>query len=256
MRKIIWTFSLCLVVISLPAATLQGVGEVENCYMKPNKSIPTCDGSKYTSWDSKTNFCYIPSRGCNMPVVLEAVVSYDWDSQDWLTEYEVHENIEIITEEQWEVDGKPQAHTFCRMVYPYTGRWYIRVTFYNEQEPFMFGPYNCNLFVDAGSYNCFQEPDKEDDPCGDEYVGAMFPNEEEREINLPKVFEPVPETPCSIGISRLMVSTGDAFRLWAEKYTEPSLVVQYNDEKCYVKLETGAGKLNINYNGEIYHAVE
>ena len=69
-------------------------------------------------------------------------------------------------------------------------------------------------------------------------------------------FSGSPESPCQLGISRLMLSTGDSFALWAEKYSQPSLVVQYNDEKCYVKLESGAGKLNINFNGEIYHAVE
>ena len=66
----------------------------------------------------------------------------------------------------------------------------------------------------------------------------------------------VMETPCEIGISKLMVSTGDSFRLWAEQYTEHALVVQYNNEKCYIKLESGIGKLNVKYGTEIYHAVE
>ena len=65
----------------------------------------------------------------------------------------------------------------------------------------------------------------------------------------------IPEIPCEIGISKLMVSTGDFFQLYAEQYTEHALVVQYNDEKCYVKLESGVGNLNVNFNGEIYHAV-
>ena len=66
----------------------------------------------------------------------------------------------------------------------------------------------------------------------------------------------LPQAPCEIGISKLMVSTGYSFQLWAEKYTEPSLVVQYNDEKCYVNLAAGAGNLNVKFNGEIYHAVD
>lgn len=63
---------------------------------------------------------------------------------------------------------------------------------------------------------------------------------------------------CDIGISRLMVSTGASFQLYAEKYTEPSLVVSHNDQKCYGKLEQGSvtGAINVKYNGVVYHTVE
>ena len=64
------------------------------------------------------------------------------------------------------------------------------------------------------------------------------------------------ENLCEIGISKLMVSTGDSFQLYAEQYTEHALVVQYKDQRCYLKLEEGKGGLNIMANDTIYHVVE
>ncbi|MBP3397530.1 MAG: hypothetical protein J6K82_01220 [Alphaproteobacteria bacterium] len=61
---------------------------------------------------------------------------------------------------------------------------------------------------------------------------------------------------CEIGISKLMTSNGYSFQLYAEKYTEHALVVQYNDNKCYMKLVPGGGELNIKFNDVVYHAVE
>ncbi|MBP3397765.1 MAG: hypothetical protein J6K82_02440, partial [Alphaproteobacteria bacterium] len=63
------------------------------------------------------------------------------------------------------------------------------------------------------------------------------------------------ETPCEIGISKLVTSKGVSFQLWAEKYTTPSLVVQYNDQKCYGKLEQGSasGTINVKIDGVVYH---
>ncbi len=63
---------------------------------------------------------------------------------------------------------------------------------------------------------------------------------------------------CEIGVGTIKTSTGLSFALYAEKYTEPSLVVGYNGGKCYGKLEAGnaAGTLNFNYNGTLYHLVD
>ena len=30
----------------------------------------------------------------------------------------------------------------------------------------------------------------------------------------------------------------------------------HDDQKCYAKLESGVGKLNISFNGNVYHVVE
>lgn len=70
--------------------------------------------------------------------------------------------------------------------------------------------------------------------------------------------EIVLETPCDIGISQIKTSAGLSVALYAEKYTEPSLAIGYNDGKCYGKLETGnaTGTINFNYNGTIYHLVD
>lgn len=70
--------------------------------------------------------------------------------------------------------------------------------------------------------------------------------------------EIVLETPCDIGINQIKTSTGLSFALYAEKYTEPSLVVGHNDGKCYGKLEPGnaTGTINFNYNGTVYHLID
>ena len=67
--------------------------------------------------------------------------------------------------------------------------------------------------------------------------------------------EPAPEVLCAIGISQIKISTGMSFALYAEKYTQPSLAIKYNDGICYGKLEQGnqSGTMNFNYNGTVYH---
>ncbi len=67
--------------------------------------------------------------------------------------------------------------------------------------------------------------------------------------------EPAPEVLCTIGISQIKISTGVSFALYAEKYTQPSLAIKYNDGICYGKLEQGnqSGTMNFNYNGTVYH---
>lgn len=68
----------------------------------------------------------------------------------------------------------------------------------------------------------------------------------------------VSERLCEIGVGAIKTSTGLSFSLYAEKYTEPSLVVGYNDGKCYGKLEAGkaTGSINFNYNDTVYHLVD
>ena len=68
----------------------------------------------------------------------------------------------------------------------------------------------------------------------------------------------VSERLCEIGVGAIKTSTGLSFSLYAEKYTEPSFVVWYNDGKCYGKLEAGkaTGSINFNYNGTVYHLVD
>ncbi len=63
--------------------------------------------------------------------------------------------------------------------------------------------------------------------------------------------------PCESGISTIKVSTGASFPLYAKKYTEPSLAVQYNGTTCWAKLEAGqqSDTINIRYQGSVYHVV-
>lgn len=64
--------------------------------------------------------------------------------------------------------------------------------------------------------------------------------------------------PCDAGISAIKTSTGLSFTLWAEKYTEPSLAVQYNGTTCWAKLETGqaSATINIRHQDSVYHVVD
>ncbi len=64
--------------------------------------------------------------------------------------------------------------------------------------------------------------------------------------------------PCAAGITTLRTGTGLSIPLWAERGTEPSLCVKYNDTVCYGNLEPGqaANTINVNYNGVVYHMVD
>ena len=68
----------------------------------------------------------------------------------------------------------------------------------------------------------------------------------------------VPATPCAAGITTLRTGTGVSIPLWAERGTEPSLCVKYNDMVCYANLEAGNSPdaINIKYNNVVYHAVQ
>ena len=241
MRKIIWAFSLCLVVMPSRAATLQGYGTVERCFVEPDRSIPTCDGTDYVDIFLDGVYCYVVELDCNIMVKTEAVLS------PMKTKFaQIHEE---ITEPAIEYGN----NVFCKMTYPYEGLYVALFSINNWSD--LAADLECaSLYLD-NAYDCYQNRDGDD--CEFDYYYGSFYTTEDQELFLSALFATeIPEIPCTIGISNLMVSTGDAFRLWGEKYTEPSLVVQYNDEKCYVKLESGVGNLNINFNGEIYHAVE
>lgn len=64
--------------------------------------------------------------------------------------------------------------------------------------------------------------------------------------------------PCAAGITMLRTGTGVSIPLWAEKSTQPSLCVKYNDAICYGNLEQGqaAGAINIKHDGVVYHLVD
>ena len=68
----------------------------------------------------------------------------------------------------------------------------------------------------------------------------------------------VPVIPCAAGITTLRTGTGVSIPLWAERGTEPSLCVKYNDMVCYANLEVGqaAGAINVNYGDAVYHTVD
>lgn len=68
----------------------------------------------------------------------------------------------------------------------------------------------------------------------------------------------VSAVPCTAGVTTIRTGTGVVVPLWAEKSTQPSLCVKYNDMVCYANLEIGTATeaININYNDIIYHTVD
>ena len=64
--------------------------------------------------------------------------------------------------------------------------------------------------------------------------------------------------PCAAGITTVRTGTGVVVPLWAEKSTQPSLCVKYNDNICYANLEAGQATdaINVNYDGVVYHTVD
>ncbi len=74
---------------------------------------------------------------------------------------------------------------------------------------------------------------------------------------IPATSAPAPEVLCTIGISQIKTSTGLSFALYAEKKTQPSLAIKYNNGICYGKLESGSASstINFNYNDAVYHLV-
>lgn len=101
-------------------------------------------------------------------------------------------------------------------------------------------PYNVSC--GAGMVDTANVPNCSDDTSGESCL-------------IPATSAPAPEVLCAIGISQIKISTGVSFALYAEKYTQPSLAIKYNDGICYGKLEQGnqSGTMNFNYNGTVYH---
>ncbi len=63
---------------------------------------------------------------------------------------------------------------------------------------------------------------------------------------------------CAAGITKLVLSNGATYRLYDEKATTPSLVVQaVSGEQCFGNLAAGvaSGALNVSFGGQTYHAV-
>lgn len=149
-------------------------------------------------------------------------------------------------------------HCWCKMTVPYEGLW-VYHGIYGQTEKYCDGSSSMSYFSEYCSARCAELwlVDNSGNAWLDNYNNGFRGTATELDAIKAGLFTPVVlETPCEIGISKLMLSTGDGFTLWAEKYTEPSIVVRYNNQKCYVKLEQGAGRLNVKYNGAVYHATD
>ncbi len=235
------------------APVLEGYGEVEHCYKFPDKTIPTCDGSTYVWTEHGTkSYCYIPSLNCNILVEVEGAVSRTPSKFASL-----YKEISVVSPS--EVNWDNPAYVYCRMVKPYVAHWVGLSDFHYAD---IYAREGCgNLYAEEDDYACYQDRAVTDGPCWDDFNYTAYSSKDEEEPFLTALFAteiPTEYKKCELGISNLKTSTGLSFALYAEKYTEPSLVVGYNDGRCYGKLEAGnaAGTLNFNYNGTLYHLVD
>ncbi len=151
------------------------------------------------------------------------------------------------------------AYAYCRMVKPYVAHWVGLSDLDHISADVRDG---CgNLYAQKDYYACYQDRADADEPCWDNFNYTAYYYEDDEEPFLTALFAteiPVEYKKCELGISNFKTSTGLSFALYAEKYTEPSLVVGYNDGKCYGKLEPGnaTGTINFNYNGTVYHLID
>ena len=255
-------FCLCFlcVIVSLSdancAPVLDGYGEVEECFKFPNETIPTCDGSEYvdTLFTSKS-YCYIPSLNCNVLIEVEGAFSRTPSKFASL-----YKDISVVSPSEVNLDNP--AYLYCRMVKPYVAHWVG-----HDDNPSVdhYSIDACgNLYPEYDyRYGCYQDGTLSHiyGMCVDYFYYSAYLDEDEEGPFLTALFAteiPVEYKKCELGISNFKTSTGLSFSLYAEKYTEPSLVVGYNDGKCYGKLETGkaTGAINVNYNGMVYHLVD
>ncbi|MBO5740171.1 MAG: hypothetical protein J6R52_03840 [Alphaproteobacteria bacterium] len=252
MKHIVLSFLALMPFVTCPAWSagkyLEGYGEVERCFQYPDETIPTCDGSDYINmkYDPKS-YCYIPSRNCNILVEVEAAFSYSPSKFASL-----YKEISVAS------PSEDTVYLYCRMVKPYVAHW---VGVYDNPSDRTTTQACANLYAEEDSYACYQDRADADDFCWDDFSYTAYYSKDQEESFLTALFAteiPTEYKKCELGISNFKTSTGLSFALYAEKYTEPSLVVGYNDGKCYGKLETGkaTGTINFNYNGMVYHLVD
>ena len=94
--------------------------------------------------------------------------------------------------------------------------------------------------------------------CGEGLVDVVGVPECENDVSGDYCLMPPSAAPCAAGITTLRTGTGVSIPLWAERGTEPSLCVKYNDMVCYGNLEPGqaTGAINVKYGGAVYHTVD
>lgn len=94
--------------------------------------------------------------------------------------------------------------------------------------------------------------------CGDGFVDVAGVPECENDVSGDYCLMPSSAAPCAAGITMLRTGTGLSIPLLAERGTEPSLCVKYNDMVCYANLEVGqaTGAINVRYNDLVYHTVD
>ena len=240
MRKIIWPLLLCLVVMPLRAATFTvdsncDVHSFETSWNNTNHTWQgVCDGVEISG-------DYI----CSSMGGVAGDVSIDAPSID------TSDNRGSINHNCW-----------CKMTSPYVGYYWVFTGYSTfDDSLYSYAEDHCHggssYIFSSCSWRCARLWNQSTSGYNMEYTHYGYYTDE----NLIKVkrglFADGPlEIPCEIGISKLMVSTGDSFQLYAEQYTEHALVVQYKDQRCYLKLEEGKGGLNIMANDTIYHVVE
>ena len=222
---------LCVVGRSATGATLQGYGEIERCWYN-NHSL---SGVKWSA------VCDDVVIGGDYLCAKDA--GKTGDASDSLTPAQ---------------EGDV-TYCWCRMTVPYVGLYVRKVSAMPLEYNYCNGWFGCGVECHRLWIHdlCDSDGTNDDGDCEVEKgIGFADATEQEKYLNFLFATEMPTQAVCEIGISRLRLSTGDSFQLYAEKYTEPSLVVRYNNQLYYGNLEQGGGKLNIKYNGVLYHVTE
>lgn len=149
-------------------------------------------------------------------------------------------------------------HCWCKMTTPYEGAWVYRGV-HTAKEGYCDGSDPLGTSTERCSRNCgdLWLVKNSGNPWLDNYRYGFHGTDAELTQIKNGLFTPVAtEKTCEIGISKIITSTGGAFALYSEKYTEHALVVQYNNQKCYAKMESGHGHLNFRIDDIVHHLVE
>ena len=235
MRKIIWTLLLCLVVMPLHANDY-GLSVTSDC-----ETINSTFDMSNQTW----------STVCDEVLI----------SGDAICSSEVAATGEVLkSTPSVSVSENDNGNCWCKMTAPYEGEYWVSTGYATFGDEYGTAQYRCeqNDFVrESCVWRCSHLWNQAKLYYNQEMMYYGYYTDEGLIAYKTALFaDGPPEIPCEIGISKLMVSTGDSFQLYAEQYTEHALVVQYKDQRCYLKLEEGKGGLNIMANDTIYHVVE
>ena len=243
----------------------------ENIVCKSTKSVHKCarlPTANYNSLGSSTEFAHITAG-----TVIDEINWGHFRNGVQITGYATNIN---VTSNSWGALTYYQTHATCVVTEPFVATFSVSTT----RSPTIYnGAQSCTrvtktvdlestpleaLVISAQAHNGDVCPDgfftvPWESWCGEGMVNVSDAVSCDSDLtDAMYCLMPMGEALCEIGVSNLKTSTGLSFSLYAEKYTEPSLAVQYNGQICWAKLEAGqvSNSTNVNYQDTIYHVVD